>query len=159
MEVIPHLGVGPVRFGMSPAEVLASFPEAQKHEEWMGGNRNNSLLFHGLIFGFDRCDTFGPLADSWLVEFTIYGREDVRLWGRGVGDWTKEAVADYLGRNGIPYEIHGNSDISVRPYSMALSFAEGGHLEWVEAWANVGRKSPATKTGLKRVLSFLSGRA
>ena len=53
MEVIPNIGVGPVRFGMSPAEVLTAIPEGQKYEEWMGGNRNDSLLFHGLILGFD----------------------------------------------------------------------------------------------------------
>jgi hypothetical protein len=144
---------------MSPAEVLANFPEEQKYEDWMGGNRNDSLLFHGLIFGFDRCDGFGPLADSRLVEFTIYGREDTELWGRGIGDWSKEAVADYLGRNGIPYEIHGNGDLSVLQFSMALSFTEGGQLDWVEAWANVERRPRAAKTGLRRVLSFLSGRA
>ena len=53
MEVIPNIGIGPVRFGMSPAEALAAIPEGQKYEEWMGGNRNDSLLFHGLILGFD----------------------------------------------------------------------------------------------------------
>ena len=159
MEVMPNIGVGPARFGMSPAEVLAHFPEGQKYEDWMGGNRNDSLLFHGLIFGFDRCDGFGPLADSRLVEVTIYGREDVLLWGRGIGDWSKVAVAEYLGRNGTPYEIHENGDLLVRPHSMTLSFAEGGHLEWVEAWANLEHKTPAAKRGLRRALSFLSGRA
>jgi hypothetical protein len=159
MEVIPNIGIGPVRFGMTPAEVIANFPDGQKYEDWMGGNRNDSLLFHGLILGFDSCDGDGPLADSRLVEFTIYGREDVRLWGQGLGDWSKEAVAEYLRRHGIPYEIHENGDWSVRPHSLAISFAEEGHIDWVEAWANLVPKAPAAKTGVGRIISFLSGRA
>lgn len=159
MEVIPNIGVGPVRFGMSPAEVLASLPEEQKHEDWMGGNRNDSLLFHGLIFGFDRCDAIGTLADGRLIEFTIHGREDVRLWGRGIGDWSRDAVAEYLGHNVIPYEIHENGDLSVLPHSLALSFDEDGRLVWVEGWADVERKNPAAKKGLRGLVSFLKGRA
>lgn len=159
MEIIPNLGVGSVRFGMSPTEVLAHFPEEQKYEDWMGGNRNDSVLFHGLIFGFDRCNSFGPLADSRLVEFTIYGRGDVQLWGREVGDWSMETVVEYLERHNVPYEIHENVDLAVKLYSMMLSFAEEGHLEWIEAWTNVESNPPIPKTGLQRVLSFLSGRA
>lgn len=141
MEIIPNIGIGPMRFGMSPSEVLTNFPEEQKYENWMGGNRNDSLLFHGLIFGFDKCNGTGPLAESRLVEFTIYGREDVRLWGRVISEWSREAVTEYLGRNGISYEIHENGDLSVRQYALALSFSEMGHLEWVEAWANVERSA------------------
>lgn len=159
MEVIPNIGIGPVRFGMSPAEVLATLPEGQRYEDWMGGNRNDSLLFHGLIFGFDRCDAVGPLADSRLVEFTIHGREDVRLWGRRIGDWSRDAVAEYLGHDLVPYEIHENGDLSVRTHSLALSFAEDGRLVWVEGWADVKRMSPAARKGIGWLVSFLKGRA
>ncbi len=139
MDVIPNIGFGPVQFGMNPAEVLAHFPEEQNYEEWMGGKRNDSLLYHGLIFGFNRCDSIGPLADSRLVEVTVFGREDARLWGRGIGGWSKDAVTAYLKQSGVPYEVQEGGDVPA--YSLSLSFGEGGRLEYVEAWANTEGKA------------------
>lgn len=133
MDVIPKVGVGRVRFGMSPAEVAAVFPEEQRYEDWMGGNRNDSLLYQGIVFGFDRHDAQGPTAEGRLVEFTVFGREDARLWGRGFADWSRAAVAEHLARGGVRYEIHENGDLSVPACSMTLSFAADGRLEYVEA--------------------------
>jgi len=93
MDVIPEVGIGPARFGMSPAEVTASFPEAQRYEDWMGGNLNDSLFYHGLIIGFDRCDSVGPLPHSRLAQITVFDREDARLWERTICDWSKDGVA------------------------------------------------------------------
>jgi hypothetical protein len=135
MDVIPDVGIGPVRFGMSPAEVIACFPEEQKYEDWMGGNRNDSLLYHGLIFGFDRCDSVGPLAQSTLVEITVFDREDARLWEQKISDWSKEGVIEYLERNGIPCEIQESGDLLVRPQSLSLSFSKFDRLVNVETWA------------------------
>ena len=39
MDILPGQGIGPIRHGMRPAEVLAVFPEPQVYEDWMGGNR------------------------------------------------------------------------------------------------------------------------
>ena len=52
-DIQPGLGVGPVRFGQTPAEVEAAMAEPQLYEEWMGGNHNDSLFYQGLILGFD----------------------------------------------------------------------------------------------------------
>jgi hypothetical protein len=134
MDLIPDLGIGSVRFGMSPAEVVACFPEEQTYEDWMGGNRNDSLLYHGLIFGFDSHDNVGPLAHSRLVEVTIFGREDARLWEQAIGHWSKELVTQHLERNSIPYESQQNGDVMIRPQSLSLSFNELDRLEYVEAW-------------------------
>ena len=154
MDVIPDVGIGPVRFGMSPAEVVACFPEEQKYEDWMGGNRNDSMLYHGLIFGFDSCDSVGPLAQSRLVEITVFEREDARLWEQTISDWSKEWVTEYLERNGIPCEIQESGDLLVRAQSLSLSFSESDQLVYVEAWARAG-PSVINKT-IGRVSSFLS---
>jgi hypothetical protein len=53
LELYPGEGIGLVRIGMSPAEVLAVLDEPQVYEKWMGGNLNDSLLFRGLLFHFD----------------------------------------------------------------------------------------------------------
>jgi hypothetical protein len=64
LEIIPGIGIGPVQRGMSPPQVLEALPEKHQYEEWMGGNLNDSLLFHGLIFSFDKCNPAGPLPGA-----------------------------------------------------------------------------------------------
>ncbi|HKN65015.1 MAG TPA: hypothetical protein VJW73_01980, partial [Gemmatimonadaceae bacterium] len=75
---------------MTPAEVRAALGEPEGYEEWMGGNLNDSLLFHGLICGFDECDAYGPLSGSALCELRISvpHRGDTVLWGRPLAQWT-----------------------------------------------------------------------
>jgi hypothetical protein len=66
LDIHPGVGIGPIRHGMRPAEVLAVFPEPQVYEDWMGGNLNDALLFRGLRLHFSKCDSRAPLADSTL---------------------------------------------------------------------------------------------
>ncbi|MBA2525528.1 MAG: hypothetical protein H0V18_07060 [Pyrinomonadaceae bacterium] len=133
MELLLNVGIGSIRFAMTPVEVHALISEEPTYEDWMGGNRNDSLLFHGLIFGFDGCDSTGPLENSRLTEVSIHGREDVVLWGRNICYWTKDAVKDHLDRNGLPYQIVANGDVSVDS-SLAISFDNAGRLEYIEMW-------------------------
>ena len=72
LDVIPGQGIGPVRLGMRPAEVLAVFFEPQVYEDWMGGNLNDALRFHGLRFHFTDCDARAPLPHP------SYGRHSPR---------------------------------------------------------------------------------
>ena len=92
LELLPGEGVGPLRFGMSPSEAQGAFTEPPVYEEWMGGNLNDSILFRGLVAGFDRHDSAGPLANSRLIEFRVRGREDIVLAGRAVLD-SRRALA------------------------------------------------------------------
>ena len=46
---------------MSPDEVVALMGEEQTYEDWMGGNLNDSLLYHHLIIGFDKYDGLSPV--------------------------------------------------------------------------------------------------
>lgn len=63
LDILPWTGLGPLRFGMKPNEVRRAFDEDQVYEDWMGGNLNDSLLYRGLILGFDKEDSRGPLKD------------------------------------------------------------------------------------------------
>ena len=82
MEIIPKVGLGPLRFGMAPDQVRALFSEQETYEDWMGGNLNDSILYRGLIIEFDLCDAWGPLAGSKFREVRLHRREDAILWGR-----------------------------------------------------------------------------
>ena len=134
MELIPKVGFGRLRFGMTPAEVGALVPEESTYEEWMGGNLNDSLLYHGLIIGFDECDSTGPLPDSGLNRICVFGREDAVIWGKSICDWTKAAAATHLDQNLIPYRILNSGDVSVQGLSLSLSFDDSDRLEYVEVW-------------------------
>ena len=134
MELVPKVGIGPLRFGMSPVEVRALLPEESTYEEWMGGNLNDSLLYHGLIIGFDECDSMGPLPDSRLNRICVFGREDAVIWGRGICDWTKEEATTHLDQSRISYRNLDSGDVSVQDLSLTLSFDNSNHLEYVEVW-------------------------
>jgi hypothetical protein len=66
LDIHPGEGIGPIRHGMRPVEVLAVFPEPQVYKNWMGGNLNDALMFHGLRLHFTDCDTHAPLPNSTL---------------------------------------------------------------------------------------------
>ena len=116
---------------MNPAEVLARFPEEQIYEDWMGGNLNDALLFHGLIFLFDRCDSTGPLPDARMDEFIVHGRDDVRLWHRPVASWSRDSVMNYLLEKNLQFYALGGSPIQVITQSLTLNFTENGELNEV----------------------------
>jgi hypothetical protein len=70
-DLVPNERVGPAHFGLRPAQVTSVMGETELYEDWMGGNLNDSLLFRGLILGFDRCDANGPLPDGRLIEARV----------------------------------------------------------------------------------------
>jgi hypothetical protein len=137
MDVIPNIGAGSVRFGMKPSEVMAHFPEEQLYEDWMGGNLNDSLLYRGIIFGFDKYNSVGSLANSRLVEIRMYGREDAVICGRLIGTWKKETIINYWDENDLAYEDHDNGDVSIPSLSLVLSFDSQDQIEYLEMWESV----------------------
>lgn len=128
-----HLGegIGPVRLSMTPAEVLTVFDEPQVHEDWMGGNLNDALLFHGLRLHFSKCDARAPLPSSTLNWIVIHQREDAFLFDCPVSEWTKESILRELRSRGYAPETPPNGDIEV-PYKLSMSFEDDGRLVWVE---------------------------
>jgi hypothetical protein len=120
---------------MSPAQVRAVFPEAETYEDWMGGNLNDSILYQGLIVGFDRCNVTGPLVDSRFVEVRLHGRSDIIIYGKNICDWTRDAVTSHLNQSGIRYQTVNNRGVLVRTSTLSLTFDESGcHLVWIEMW-------------------------
>jgi hypothetical protein len=133
LELQPLRGLGPLLFDMTPAQVRAAFPEPEMYEEWMGGNLNDSILFRGLICGFDKCDASGPLPRSKLREFRVsVARSDLSFEGRPLREWNKgtlsalPALADA--------QPAGAPSISIRELGLAFDFDEGGHVAFAELW-------------------------
>lgn len=126
---------------MTPAEVLANFPEVEAFEEWMGGNLNDALLFREMVFLFDEVESTGPLPDSKMTDFLVRRREEVCLLGTPLSWWTVENAAAILHREGIrfslktvtletrlKYHIDWASFIDVEPLSLTLKFTEKGEF-------------------------------
>jgi hypothetical protein len=133
LEIHPGKGIGPISIGMRPAEVLAVFPESQTYEEWMGGNLNDALLFPGLRLHFSACDSRAPLPDSTLNWVVIHQRADAYLFGRRVGEWTKDSVLRELLSRGYGAQTPPNGDVNVYE-QIGLSFDGDGRLIWVEVY-------------------------
>jgi hypothetical protein len=136
MEILPNIGLGEIRFGMRPAEVRERLSETETYEEWMGGNLNDSLLYRGLILGFDAFNAHGPLDDSHFTEARLNHREDAFIWGKNLPAWTKASIADHLKQNTIPYELADNGDLLVPSLFLEMSFDDSGGLEYIEMWAS-----------------------
>ena len=134
MEIVPTVGIGPIRFGMCPDEVRALFLEKETYEEWMGGNLNDSLLYRGLIVGFDAHDAYGPLPRGRFDQLRLNGRDDATIWGENISNWTKTSLGEYLQQHRIHYEVHDNGDVLVSSLSLSLAFDDSDSLQYIEMW-------------------------
>jgi len=112
----------------------------------MGGNLNDSLLYHGLVLGFDKCDAHGPLPDSSFVDVWIRGRPDVILWGKPLSDWTREAVEAHLLQRKITYEATKLFGINIPSLALGLDFEPDGRIESADI------SSPARRGWTKRIV-------
>lgn len=135
MEIIPKVGIGPLRFGMGPDQVRALFFEKETYEKWMDGNLNDSILYRGLILGFDLCDAWGPLATSRFREIHLYRREDALLWGKYVLDWSKADALGYVESMGFTFRLSNCGDLTVLQSSLMLSFDEWDQVEHLQMWS------------------------
>lgn len=125
MLITPGEGLGEIRLGMTPAEVSRRMNEDELYEEWMGGNLNDCLCFHGLLFCFRECDSRSPLPHSPLYEITIGEREGVEICGRPLSDWTAEDLASALKSSG--YEVFRWTWGIDIPGKLHVRFATAGH--------------------------------
>jgi hypothetical protein len=131
LDFHPGEGIGPIRIGMRPAEVIAVFDEPSVYERWMGGNLNDSLLFHGLVLTFTECDSSAPLPDSTLHHVIIHQREDAFLFDRPMTEWTKATILEELEAQGFAAETPAYGDVEV-PGQLGMSFDDNGQLIWLE---------------------------
>ncbi|MEM6274948.1 MAG: hypothetical protein AAF735_06875 [Myxococcota bacterium] len=128
-EIALGHGLGPVRFGMSPAEVKRIHGTSGEVEEWMGGNRNDCLCYPGVLFGFDRCDSSGPTADGKLELVELYRHPDATLFGRPMGTWLRDELYVELKRQGLDPKRVPSGDIQVASMIFEAGFDENEVLE------------------------------
>lgn len=134
LDVKPLVGIGPVTFGMSPPEVIAHLGTGQVWEAWMGGNLNDSLVYHGLVLIFDRCDAYGPLEDSRLEYIDVKQREDVRLYGKAANDWTRPDLLRYLEQNAIEFAVLSDGAVSFPQLCFEVGFDSNAHADFLCMW-------------------------
>lgn len=133
MEILPKIGLGPLRFGMTPSQVQAVLGSHRTYEAWMGGNLNDSLLYPGLIIGFDECDGSGPLPDSKLVEFRMQGRTDVTFLNKPIFGMPLNELLQTLAQPNIGGEP-GSSYVLLPDLNMEVGLGDQDWVESVEFW-------------------------
>jgi len=97
----------------------------------MGGNLNDSLLYPGLIVGFDKCDGRGPLNDSKLVEFRINEKADVTFLNRPIFGMLQNELLQRLTRHNIRSERNLSSYV-LPDLHMEVDLDDQGRVTWVE---------------------------
>jgi hypothetical protein len=123
---------------MNPAEVLANFPEEEAYEQWMGGSLNDALLFPGIVFLFDECESEGPLPDSKMTDFLLR-RPEAWFAGNPLNWWTLQNTTKRLHERSIGFttkfvplesrlrdHIDWASYIDIESLSVSLKFTEQG---------------------------------
>jgi hypothetical protein len=132
LDINPGKGIGPILLGMHPQRIGSVLDEKPVYEKWMGGNLNDSILYHGLILSFDACNSAGPLPGAALCGITVHGREDAYLFGRPMGDWTRETIIDHLAAEGhLPHSLQ-NGDVELLDICLILGFDTDTRLTWLE---------------------------
>jgi hypothetical protein len=126
--LIPPRQFGPISLGCSPASIYREFGYELTWEEWMGGNRNGDLYYHGLVFVFDACDAQEPLTDSKLKVVNGLAREDVVFRDRPLRSWTKTEIEQLLEVERLSFRqlIDG---LEVEDWNFEFSFDENGNCD------------------------------
>ncbi len=150
--------MGNIKFGMSPSEVIEEMSEEQVFEGWMGGNRNNSLLYKGIMFGFDKCDAYGPLEEAKLCDVTISSREDVFLFDIALNDWNKEELIKQCEQKDIEFVLNKNGDIDIPALALSVSFDIEDDSVWFELWKPNEAKTVKPTKFIDRIFSIFDFR-
>jgi hypothetical protein len=134
MELEPGKGLGPIKFGMSPKEVMTIMGDEQVYEPWMGGNLNDSLLYPGIIIRFDSCNSKGPLDNSKVEEFQIAESfSDVQFKGLNIFKKSQREIEELLTKHKMPY---GSNEYCINLDSIGLEFGLNGdkNIDFVSLW-------------------------
>lgn len=146
LDIHPSQGLGPIKFGMRPADVTNVFPEEEMWEDWMGGNQNGNLLFRGLILTFLPQSSSEPLPDARLVVIVVSGRNDVALFGRPLPVWTQDEAPRWLREAGYEPDMTRQDAIDI-PGILRLCFDEAGRICEVVLDEPPSHSPPLQRTG------------
>lgn len=134
-EVFPLVGVGLLRFGMTPSQIASIRGPDQQYEEWMGGNLNNFMFYRGILIGFDGDNPESPTESSKVVMFQVRCDAGVRLFGAELNDLSKsEALALFQMRR-IRVLESNQAFVRIPSLGMQLDFGsrdlvESIYLQW-----------------------------
>jgi hypothetical protein len=133
LTILPGIGVGPIRLGMSREEFLFWFKEPWDSSGWDDGNLDDFMLYRGLRVEFSKYTEYGSLSEERLYSIEVLPRPDVRLFGRRLEEWQWSELFNYLESVGYTPRCL-NGDIEVRNPNMVMSFDETGLLYSFDMW-------------------------
>jgi hypothetical protein len=116
----------------------------------MGGNLNGSLLYRGLVFDFDECDSHGPLRSARFCGVLARPRDDLYLFGKPLVGWTRAEIAAIAEDHGVQLSDGPADDMSLTELALDLSFDNGRPCEvswWQPGIRIVAVDSPPDRLG------------
>lgn len=122
MDIVPLVGLGPVKFGMDRRQVKAFLGEKLTWEPWMGGNRNEDLYYSGLVVSFDH---FG------VDEIQIRASLGATWMDRLVSEMTTSEVMDALSAVGGNPKWHAVGMVDSDKLAITFEFNDDGSLSQI----------------------------
>src|SRR5512145_1904306 len=95
----------------------------------MGGNLNDSLLYQGLILGFDSCNATGPLRSARLVEAHLRNRDAASFSGRPLSAWSRDQLSTHLAAQGISFQVDQRGGITAASVGLWFTFNAHGYVD------------------------------
>jgi len=133
-EIKPKVGVGQAAFGMTPAEVKAILGAEAEWQEWMEGNLNDSLLYPGMIIGFDKYDAYGPLSYGRVREFRLHQDSSATLFGEKLMGMPGNRLLQSLRANGHVVNEEHAGYLLVASQRIAFDVDETDRICGAEIW-------------------------
>ena len=124
-------GLGPIKFGVSPSEVMAAWGQPLCYEEWMGGNLENFLYFKGLLVGFRGEIDETPTENSQVCMFQVKTAWRLQLWGQEITQATLDELAALLQQHQLEYRLIANSILRCTTRELQFKFNDVGVLDEV----------------------------
>jgi len=126
-------GVGPIRFGMTPAEVRRILAEPEGDESLIRGNDNGSLRLRGMVLWcWPQTGVDEPPPESTLDRIELFDRPGTTLWGRNLHDWTEEKLTrelESLGLGGTRDDEHSCISVGV---DVRFGFDRDRRIDYVD---------------------------
>jgi hypothetical protein len=134
LVVVPAVGIGSARFGMTPAEVRRVLgPEQIPWPEWMEGVATD-LIYASARLEFSTSDGSEPMPDSRLESIIVFPRSEVAFAGRRFGDWTRGTFLAELRKLELAFTTDRDDLVLLGTYCGEIYFDPDGTFRSADFW-------------------------
>jgi hypothetical protein len=132
MIIHPNVGIGEVKFGMSPFQVRSIMGNNLFTEEWMADTFMYGALFYSdILIDFDTSVSDDLPSNSKVIELRTNNSQRVEFNGINLFDLTRENLTA-MSYQGIKAEAYDGGDVAFPSLGLNFNFNTSGYLESFE---------------------------